>query len=266
MRRASRSTSPDRSRIVDQGTAFSVHIDDEGRSTLRVTEGAVDWRSADENADPIRIVAGQNARIVGDQLVVDRVIYRDDFDGQGVLSGQSPDVRPGDETWIASEQSPRRGKPTDRSQPQTPSRTAPRFCRSRLKRAASTRFRSTWIPSAMCQSGSRWGFTDGADTTADFYKQPNASIAWVLERADRSNSTVFLGPGIDQKLATIVSNGGVKTLRIVLDTRGDDWSAEFYRDDVLFARFRRPSRPVPRSTTLPSRDTTTSAGASTTSR
>ena len=61
---------PDQSKIVDLGTAFKVELDDDGRSKLRVTQGAVQWTGTTPDAEPVLIVAGQNARLVDGHAVV----------------------------------------------------------------------------------------------------------------------------------------------------------------------------------------------------
>ena len=60
---------PDRSKIVDLGTAFKVEVDDEGKTKLRVTEGSVEWFAAGPDAQPILVAAGQIARFVDGHLV-----------------------------------------------------------------------------------------------------------------------------------------------------------------------------------------------------
>ena len=61
---------PDKSRVVDLGTAFKVEIDDEGQPKLRVTEGSVEWFPAGADAEPVLIAAGQRARLVEGRPVV----------------------------------------------------------------------------------------------------------------------------------------------------------------------------------------------------
>lgn len=67
---------PDRSRIVDLGTAFRVSIDEAGLPLLRVTEGRVAWTAAgsDPEMDAVVISAGQSARLVGGRPVLNEPI------------------------------------------------------------------------------------------------------------------------------------------------------------------------------------------------
>ena len=59
---------PDKSKIVDLGTAFKVELDDDGKSKLRVTEGSVEWTPAGENAEPVFVEAGRIAYLVDGRI------------------------------------------------------------------------------------------------------------------------------------------------------------------------------------------------------
>ena len=55
---------PDKSKVVDLGTAFKVELDDDGKTELHVTKGIVTWTVADSDAQPVFVHAGQTARLV----------------------------------------------------------------------------------------------------------------------------------------------------------------------------------------------------------
>ena len=60
---------PDGSRVVDLGTAFSVDVDEAGRTVVRVVEGEVAWTNTHSTADSASVVAGQYAVIESGRLV-----------------------------------------------------------------------------------------------------------------------------------------------------------------------------------------------------
>lgn len=72
---------PDRSKIIDLGTAFRVQVDDAGQTQLRVTEGAVAWTTEGELGESVLVNVGQAAEFVDGQLVIaDRVeVYAENF-------------------------------------------------------------------------------------------------------------------------------------------------------------------------------------------
>ena len=55
---------PDRSKIVDLGTAFRVEVDDAGQTKLRVTEGRVVWSTDNAVGPPVHVDAGQTALLI----------------------------------------------------------------------------------------------------------------------------------------------------------------------------------------------------------
>ena len=74
---------PDRSQIIDLGTAFRVAVDDDGQTQLRVTEGAVAWTTGGELGESVLVNVGQTAEFIDGQLVIaDRVeVFAENFDG-----------------------------------------------------------------------------------------------------------------------------------------------------------------------------------------
>lgn len=62
---------PDKSKIVDLGTAFHVAVDDENVTRLRVVSGSVQWIGAHGDSEPATLAAGQVANIVDGRIRVD---------------------------------------------------------------------------------------------------------------------------------------------------------------------------------------------------
>ena len=95
---------PDRSKIVDLGTAFRVEVDDAGTTYLRVTEGKVEWSPApgssdDSNAEPVLIEVGLTARLIDGRPVIvaitqpdaENTIFYDSFESPRVAGGSQID-------------------------------------------------------------------------------------------------------------------------------------------------------------------------------
>ncbi len=163
------------------------------------------------------------------------VIYFDNFDGTGPLEGAAPDVRPGEETWMASEVFSADGTVlTDR--------------------ASGTTYRA-WLPFTPDQgqvyiysldvdprtSGSndptQWfalGFSNSNATggNPEFW---DAGIAWIIHRITRDSDDndeiqTFLGPGMVQSANHTNKEEGPVTLTIVLDTTDTHWTVEWLRN------------------------------------
>jgi len=89
---------PDGSKIIDLGTAFRIYVGDDGDAELRVTEGKVEWTTAPGSvvgAEPVTVVAGQFARMVGGRPVINaaRLIAHWKLDGDFTDSAGSLDMK-----------------------------------------------------------------------------------------------------------------------------------------------------------------------------
>lgn len=166
------------------------------------------------------------------------VIYSDDFSGSSGtnLNGQAPDTRPGTETWTAST-------------------TAAQWRANGSIAAGSGQIRSAFLPFMptvgkvytlsltinSTNNNTDWlgmGFTQGANTTADFFGTTNNAGPWLFDVGNSGNTTTLLGagttgstPGLDGSLAVTGTNIQ-HSYSIVLDTNPTLWTATWFRDDV----------------------------------
>ena len=170
------------------------------------------------------------------------VILFDDFSGSGELDGTIPDVRPGDETWIASEVYDADGHiTTSRADtgytfqallPFEPDQGRTYVYSVDVNPNNFTDNRDNWFAIGFInhdtKNGGEWW-----DTTANDDGEVGG-VAWILHRIYRYGDNqiqTFLGPGTsDDGTNHRNRNEGVVTLTVILDCTQDLWTVEWYKN------------------------------------
>ncbi|MBN2181566.1 MAG: discoidin domain-containing protein [Sedimentisphaerales bacterium] len=166
----------------------------------------------------------------------EKIIYFDDFSGTGPLNGTAPDMRPGEQTWIASSVynasgivgretpngytyqallpfSPEAGKVYTLSLDVDPRDSADS---------------TTWFALGFTSSGA----VESAAGNDQFYE---SGVGWILHRVTRSRSEndeiqTFLGPGEEGSQSHESKEQGFVTLSVILDARTSRWTVEWFRN------------------------------------
>jgi hypothetical protein len=174
-------------------------------------------------------------------------IYSDDFNGSGStpLNGQAPDVRPGSETWTASNlwQANGVGGPTTRAQNSANSFLPFVPENGNLYRLSATLAQPTTTESATT-SWAGLGFTASDDTATTLWNGPNNASPWILYRVNGQVVTFFGSPSTPGSSEIEGTFSGVQTLAIELDTRPSAWTAEWFVGGTSVRSYTFPSNPT----------------------
>jgi hypothetical protein len=164
-------------------------------------------------------------------------LYFDDFSGSGSsdLNGTAPDIRPGSETWIAGSESNdwkadgsiSAGGDSNAFLPFSPS---------------PGQIYTLSIDANPVNANDDWfaiGFTPSDSVNSSYAEDPVSASPWMLLRGQRaSNLQTFLGPGTTDGADFNPTEDstplldGVVNLKIVLDTTGEQWTAEWVVNNV----------------------------------
>lgn len=122
------------------------------------------------------------------------VIYADDFSGASGtnLNGQAPDTRPGTETWTASTTSPQW-----RANGSIANNTANRGAFLPISPTVGNVYTLSLVINST-NNTTDWlamGFTQGANTTADFFGTVTNAGPWLLDQGSTGNTSTLLGGG-----------------------------------------------------------------------
>ncbi len=163
------------------------------------------------------------------------IIYSESFGGSdtNALSGTSPDIRPGAETWMAVNWSE-----TGKLNVFADSNAFLPFTPEAGKLYTLT---ATLDPKTAGIGTSHWlalGFAQSNNTGVDFWASPNNSGPWVLFRQEDAAATVigtYTGPGTTGSQAHDLNPDkvGAVVFTIELDTTAANWTADWYEDGNL---------------------------------
>ena len=156
------------------------------------------------------------------------IIYLDDFSGSGAspLTGTTPDVSPGGETWSASGLFSADGSKTSNG-------TGNAFLPFSPQPGKVYRISADLNPDI--STSSHWfalGFAQNNNTSSTFFTSPNDAGPWGLVRENDNGEVVhtFLGPGIDFREVYDPNPNlvGPINLAIELNTFQANWTTQWY--------------------------------------
>jgi hypothetical protein len=163
-------------------------------------------------------------------------IYFDDFNGTGPLAGTAPDVRPGEETWLASTVFGADGSVSQ-------SRGASGYTYQALLPFVPDDGKVYVLsmdmnPDSYTEDASNWfglGFIDR--DTIDGGQWWDHAVAWIMQRVNRNYNNdemeTFLGPGVAGSATHQSREAGFVTLGVILDTTQEQWTVSWMRNGQI---------------------------------